>query len=177
MNVAIEIPESLYSPPRSPVVIDMPPLAYLAVEGACPADWARAVQALRTAAPDGGQPIEVLWADDGVHWTALRAVDRHVRGRGDRLEHPPVEVPGVRLAHLHEGWCVQVMVVSSADEGAQRTAREAALERIAGFVTDHGYQVRGRLHEILLDGRDPAHPEATPTVCRSVLRRPVDLGG
>lgn len=150
---------ALYAPPRSPVIVDVPPIDYLMVDGSGAPDtlaWAEAIDTLRTAA--GGVasegPVEVLWHTDEAddpRWTLMVAV-----GGG------PATLPeGVRSARLDEGWSAQLMVTGG--------RREIALRRLDRFVDEHGYRSSGPLHEIVLvagGGEDDA-------TRRCILRRVV----
>ncbi len=161
---------ALYRPPRSPVIVHVPPITYLMVDGSSPARtslaWAAAVDALRGAelAVRAGQPdvepapLEVLW-HAGEGWTLMLAVaaDAPPESAADLPEPVPV-----RYERLHERWAAQLLHVGTPEE------RERALRRLTRFIDAQGYRAVGPLHEILLD--PPAiDPDDAPR--RAILRR------
>jgi hypothetical protein len=176
----------LYSPPRTPVIVDVPTLVYLVVDGrgdpATSLAWAEAVDALtavsaavRTVldvAAGPGMPLEILWpSDDGDDgWTLLMtqphaATPDVVRRAIDltRTTAGLVAASDVRRRRVHEGWAAQVMVVGPrGDAGDVR-------ERLAAFTQRNGYRRHGLRHEIWLD--DPA--TTAPTALRTIHRQPV----
>jgi hypothetical protein len=170
----------LYAPPRTPVIVDVPPIAYLTRSGRGAPEaslaWAEAVDDLRTAwdavrlygpgspAPQGipGRvpPLEVVWADaDPASWTVMLALAVDID--------PAVEVPGVEIVRVHEGWCAQVLHLGG------RRERDVSLSRLDRFVARQGYLRDAGLHEVFLD--DPA--AVSETVRRSILRRMVEPPG
>ncbi len=170
MNTSVVLDHgALYSPPRSPVIVHVPPITYLMVDGAhspgASLVWAEAVDALRCAEraaladrPDAEPaPLEVLWHDDDARWTLMLAVPV-----GDGGEPAPSDHDAVRTGRLHERWAAQLM-----RSGTDRE-REIALRRLSRFIQAQGYRAVGPVHEILLDGLDP---DDAPR--RSVLRRTV----
>ncbi len=160
---------ALYSPPRCPVIVDVPPIRYLMVDGiadgATSLAWAEAVDALRdaerrahpgaaVAALHAPAPLEVLHHPDGHHtlMIAVRLAGRARRG----------PEPSVRSERLHEGWAAQLLHVDSAEE------QHGAWRRLERFVEARGYLPVGPRHEIVLDDDG----------CRRrVLRRAVRTAG
>jgi len=163
----------LYSPPRTPVIVDVPGVTYLVRTGEGPPEgnltWAEAIDGLRAdwrelvggkgsdAQAERTPLLEVLWHDAEQHrWTLMLALD-------DPALRPHGAGPAVR--HLHEGWCVQLMYQGAA-------TRETALTRLDRFVSRQGYRFHadGVLHEIYLDDVAALSP-------RMIARRRVRPGG
>lgn len=169
----------LYSPPRTPVIVDVPPVSYLVRTGEGPPEgnlaWATAVDLLRAEWRDllgengsgieQGPLLEVLWHDpEQRRWTVMLAL-------GDPSWRPRESAPQpAAVRHLHEGWCAQLLYYGTPGP-AGAAGREAALARLDRFVTRQGYRVRsdGVLHEIFLDDA------ATPAP-RVIARRRVQPG-
>lgn len=167
---------ALYAPPRSPVIVDVPPIAYLTRTGQgipeASLAWAEAVDGLRSAwesvhlppgppRPDAGPrtppPLEVVWAGaDPASWTVLLAL-------GEGID-PTVEAPSAEIQRVFEGWCAQVLHVGG------RRERAVALDRLDRYAARHGYHCGAGLHEIFLDDA-AAVPEP---LRRSILRRTVE---
>jgi hypothetical protein len=159
----------LYCPPRTPVIVDVPPMDFLMVDGPAEARtsaglaWAEAVDALRACAPateGAGSPLEILWhgEPERSRWTVMIAV------RGDRAPQPGTRT--VHRRHLHEGWAAQLMANGGPDE---LTRALVALDR---YIHDRGYRALPGVHQICLDDAAPA-PQAPR---RYILRKAVDLG-
>lgn len=70
----------------------------------------------------------------------------------------------IRLDELHEGLSVQMLQIGD-DVG-----ETATLERLHGFIAEHGYRPRGRHHVIYLD--DPRRNAAA--AIRTLVRQPID---
>jgi hypothetical protein len=167
----------LYTPPRTPTVVDVPIVTYLAVSGSGSPHrnlaWAEAVDRVRAGwyavmgAEASPPPVEVIWEDgERTRWTLLLALPAG----------PPERRPaGCAVQALHEGWCVQVLYCGEAD-------REPALARLERFLIRQGYTPRGRpgqVHEIFLDavpdGAQHGAQGGTPphSAPRVIARRPV----
>lgn len=162
----------LYSPPRSPVIVDVPEMTYLAIDGdtapAADPAWTEAVGRLREAEQqltgplDRPRSLEVLWRADGT-WMLLLAIPaRAVRqARADDLP------ASVRVHRRRERWAAQVLADRIPAE------RATALDRLERFLTRQGYHAVGPLHEILLDDPRPALPGGETRGRRCILRRTV----
>ncbi len=157
---------ALYAPPRSPVIVDVPPIAYLTRTGQgipeASLAWAEAVDGLRSAwdtaaAGHSPPPLEVVWASaDPASWTVLLALAEGID--------PAVEAPGAEIQRVFECWCAQVLHVGG------RRERVVALDRLDRFAARHGYRCGAGLHEVFLDDA-AAVPEP---LRRSILRRTVE---
>lgn len=194
----------LYAPgARGFSLVQVPPLAYLAIDGhgdpnTAPA-YTEALEALYSVAyalkfhgrKELGQdcvvaPLEGLWwapdmkaftsRDKGSwDWTMMIAlpgwatadlvahIARQVAGK---KELPGL--PGLRVAELDEGLCVQIMHIGPYD------AEGPALERLHHeFMPENGLHFNGRHHEIYLG--DPRR--AAPEKLKTILRQPVARSG
>ncbi|MFN8079746.1 MAG: hypothetical protein U0Q19_09275 [Kineosporiaceae bacterium] len=172
----------LYSPPRTPMIVDVPETDCLARSGSGLAEgnlaWAEAVDVLRriwptlqpTALPP--PPLEVLWSGRGESWTLLLTLPAAVTGTPTGPTDPTGlngtrQLAGCEVRRMHEGWCAQLMYY-----GARN--RQPSLARLDRFIERQGYRPRGpagALHEIFLD--DGA---STPAP-RVILRRRVQPAG
>ena len=124
-------------------------------------------------------PLEALWGEEGGfrpgspegwRWTAMilqpdvvsparfTAAVEEVRRKRD-----PPALARLRLARFHEGSAVQVLHVGP------YSAEAPTIERLHAFAREHGYQLRGRHHEIYLG--DPRR--SAPARLRTVLRQPI----
>lgn len=184
----------LYAPPRHPVVVEVPPLPYLVVDGhgdpnTAPA-YREAVEALYAASyavrAGAGRtlgrvhvvgPLEGLWSADDLEvfrtrdkaawdWTMMIVQPEWVTPElVDRaLAAARRRVDGVRLEVLDEGLCVQVLHVGAYDDEGP------VLEHLhREFLPAHGLVPTGRHHEVYLS--DPRR--TPPERLRTVLRQPV----
>jgi hypothetical protein len=82
-----------------------------------------------------------------------------------RAKKPNPALDRIRLERWREGPSVQIMHIGPyADE-------PATLEKMDAFAEEHGYEFRGRHHEIYLGDPTRSRPEKL----RTVLRHPVEI--
>ena len=170
----------LYSPPRTPMIVDVPEVDCLARTGSGPAAnlaWAEAVDVLRSTwaglQPPAliPPPLEVIWSGHGETWTLLLALPAPLAAPlAVPLTDPltdPQQLAGCEIRRLHEGWCAQLMYYGAGN-------RQPSLARLDRFIDRQGYRPRGpaaELHEIYLDDGT-----STPAP-RVILRRRVRPAG
>jgi len=147
----------LYDPPRTPVVIDVPALPCLCLDGTGDVgdslEWAAAVDTLRAAesaleTPSGTGRIAPLELRRGVgptagSWRLLVVLPPDALIPRSRT---PMD-GGVRPGRLPAEWAVQLWHTTDAD--LTHAAGWARLER---FATSIGYRLDGPTHEVLIDG-------------------------
>jgi hypothetical protein len=180
---------ALYSPPAVPGLVDVPDLAYLAVDGVgapeSPA-YGSAVAALfgvsytiRGLMRDGGGPVHVVMPLEALWWTPDPAAFRSTPRSGWHwtamiLQPPQVDagfvaaaidrlarpLPEVELRRLAEGRSAQVMHHGPYAEEAP------TIDALHTFVTEAGLSLNGHHHEIYLT--DPRRCE--PARMRTVIR-------
>lgn len=182
----------LYTAPRSPVLVEVPPLRYLAVNGGggpYGETYRAGVEALfalsyaikfavrtETGIDYGVMPLESLWhdkvgeADKGNwHWTAMimqpPLVDETAieAARGEVARKKMLSaLPGVRYETREEGCCAQVLHVGSYD------AEDPVIEGLHSFIENSGRKMSGVHHEIYLN-----NPERTSADrLRTIIRQP-----
>ena len=163
------------APERRVVVIDVPEMAFLMVDGTGDPngpEFQRAVQALFKASygirfrlkRTGGvvrkvHPLEALW-DQDWSWTAMIAQPPELTP--GLLRELKVD-PSIRLELFHEGLCIQTMHIGSYSE------EDKTVGLLAAYADEHGYEFSGRHHEIYLS--DPRR--TPPERIRTILRHPV----
>jgi hypothetical protein len=175
----------LFNPPRDPVLVDVPDLGYLMIDGKGAPDEGAIKFRLKA---DGLTmpilPLEALWftgtdgsfdvdvPQDQWGWRALIAVSddvtpavfedamvevRRKKGDSDALRR-------LRFERWREGRCAQVMHVGPYSE------ERPTIERLHAFIAEQGCRPRGAHHEIYLG--DPRR--ADPAKLKTVLRQPVE---
>ena len=99
-------------------------------------------------------------------WATADLVAHIARQVAGKKELPGL--PGLRVAELDEGLCVQIMHIGPYD------AEGPVLERLHHeFMPENGLQFNGRHHEIYLG--DPRR--AAPEKLKTILRQPVARSG
>jgi hypothetical protein len=184
----------LYDPNPAPVLVDVPPLRYLAIDGTGDPDrpeYAAAVEALYTLAYTarftlGGftvMPLEgLLRTVDGSVLTAETPRERWAWTMAivqpDRLtdelfvscaaaaakKKPAAPVHRVRLVTLDEGRCVQALHVGP------YAAERPTVERMFAFAREQGAEPTDAHHEIYLSDPRRVAPERLKTIVRHPLR-------
>jgi hypothetical protein len=167
--------DKLYSPPeRRAVVVDVPEMSFLMVEGtgapggpefrSAVASLFKASYAIHLRLGRGGRatrisPLEGLW-DLDWSWTAMICQpDEATPGLLRELKLPPA----LRLERFHEGLAIQTLHVGPfADE-------DRAVGLLAAYADEHGYVFSGRHHEIYLSDPRRTRPERL----RTIIRHPV----
>jgi hypothetical protein len=183
----------LYRPGRSPVLVDVPELQVLAVDGHGDPNIAQAYSdavaalyavsyAARFALKRAGvadyrvMPLEGLWsvpdmstfttADKAAwDWTMMIAQPEEVTSQviEARAKRPGLALELLRLERFKEGRAAQVLHVGA------YSAEGPTIARLHEFITMQDLQLTGRHHEIYLS--DPR--QAAPERLRTVLRQPV----
>lgn len=186
----------LYRPPRSPVMVDVPAMTYLALAGSgtpwSSLEWAEAVDALHAVAAavesvtglhEPGSPLEALVEDgdtDGpvgshgsdageVRWTLLLALPDGVDAEVVARATAVVrDLDGLdAAAGMHRVRLHEAWAAQVMHVG--EGPRATTLARLGEFVARHGYLPRGPRHEIYLDDALTTPAE----LVRTVLRQPV----
>jgi hypothetical protein len=175
-----------YRATARPVIVDVPALRYLAIDGRGAAGYDLAVSAVRGVAytlryalrhrADGidapMMPLEGVWHGDGPHrrWTLLIAQPPLVRRddveqakRTTARRRPGAPVFRVELRDVRLRRCAQVLHTGPA------ALKHQALAALDDFMTEGGLRPRGPRHEIYLS--DPAR--TAPEKLRTILRQPV----
>jgi len=192
----------LYRATSTPTLIDVPTMTFLMLDGRgdpnTSADYAAAVQALYTLSYSvkfavkrtlGVQvkvaPLEGFWwaedmsaflrADKSAwQWTA--AIRQPTELTPELLDDVAAEVArkkdvpaaaAVRLELFTEGLSAQILHVGP------YSAEEPTITRLHAFITEQGYTLGGRHHEIYLG--DPRR--AAPEKLRTIIRQPVVAAG
>ena len=180
-------------------VVDVPELSFTTIDGSVvwgvspgeSEEFQQAVQAMygvaytvkfmsKMRSPDpvdfSVMALEGLWPADPspghtVAYTLLMLQPDHitddmVRAAAEKAntKRPNPLLAGVRLVRWREGRCIQTMHVGPYSEEA------ATIERLAGYIAEHGYRARGRHHEIYLGDPRRSKPERL----RTVLRQPIE---
>ena len=184
----------LYSPPRTPVIVDVPTLVYLCIDGrgdpATTLAWAEAVDALTavsaavrtlTDQPVGnhvtagspvsvGMPLEILWPSDGADdgWTVLmtqpHATTPDLVRRAIEITQSTAQLESAALVRRRR---IHEGWAAQLMHIGPRPVKPDAFERLAAFADRHGYHPHGLRHEIRLSGADPLAPG------RTIYRQPV----
>lgn len=196
---------SLYQAAVSAQIVKVPELTFLMIDGQgdpnTVPDYRNAVQTLYALSyalkfalrrPDGTSyrvsPLEGLWwADDP---DAFQTADRSAWQWTAMIRQPSVvtaellnscagAVAGkralpaagaVRLASFTEGWAAQVLHVGP------YSAEGPTIARLHTFITEHGYQLGGKHHEIYLGDPRRAAPERLRTIIRQPFTQPDQVG-
>jgi hypothetical protein len=177
--------QALYDPPREPVLVDVPELTCLMIDGpgAPRGEEYEAALAALLALSDGlhfalqrsgvvdapVMPLETLRDPSGREgWTALVVQPDEVDQKALAAVLPAavLRAPAAKVARLTrfaEGRCAQVLHVGPGE------AAGATIERLHAFLAEQGLRPRGRHHEIHL-----GDPRGAPSErLRTLLRRPV----
>jgi hypothetical protein len=187
--------------PREPVLVTVPTMKYLAADGkgdpAISPDFRDAVGALyglaytmkfmlkaRGVTESVPMPLEGLfWADDMSafmkarrgewQWTLMllqpSAVDaKLLKEARVKLEkkRKGAKLPAVRLVRFAEGPCAQVLHLGPYAE------EKSTIQRLHRFISEQGYELTGRHHEIYLS--QPGRGD--PAKMKTVIRQPVARG-
>ena len=192
----------LYNPsPKEVVVVDVPEMHFLMVNGAGNPNTAQeykdAVEALYSvsyalkfmikkgeAAVDYGvMPLEGLWwADDMTQfrvenkdiwkWTSMIMQPQYVT---EDLFNRAIEqvkkkkslpaLPKMRLESYREGLVTQIMHLGP------YSAEGPTVERLHAFISENGYELSGKHHEIYLTDPQRSVPEKMKTVIRQPVRK------
>ena len=193
---------SFYSAGPDPIMVEVPHLAFLMIDGHgdpnTSVEYSLAVQSLYAVAyaakfavkraPDGidygVMPLEGLWSVSDMStftvedksawdWTLMimqpgevtpEILDKAkaVTARKQRSG----AVAGVRLERFAEGLSAQVMHMGP------YAAEGPTIQRLHGFIAEHGYVLAGKHHEVYLS--DPRR--AAPERMKTILRQPVAAG-
>jgi hypothetical protein len=189
----VKLYPEVYRAGREPVLLTVPPLPVLAVDGEGGPDgdaYRTAVGALYGVsyalrfALGGGYTVSPLegqwWGPDGVHdittvdrsawrWTMLIAqppeanAERVAEAVATAGRKRPTD--GVVLRTLDEGLSAQILHIGP------YAAERPTIEKLLGFVADAGYEPHGRHHEIYLSRPDRTAPERLRTIVRHPVRR------
>jgi hypothetical protein len=184
----------LFSAHQRPELIVVPELTYLMIDGHgdpnVAAEYRAAIEALyglsfalkfaikRTGGPDYTvAPLEGLWwADDLAdfslgnksHWDWTMMIMQPGEVTHELYERTAAEVAAkkgsaanqVRLEHFEEGQAAQILYIGPySDEGP-------SIRRLHAFIDEHGYQKRGKHHEIYLGDPRRTKPERLKTIIR-----------
>ncbi len=187
--------------PREPVLVKVPSMKYLMVDGmgdpAKSPDFRDAIGALyglaytmkfmlksRSVKESVPMPLEGLfWADDMSafmkarrgewRWTLMllqpSAVDAKLLQEARvKLEKKQkgAALPPVRLARFAEGTCAQVLHLGP------YAAERANIQRLHRFISEQGFELNGRHHEIYLSQPGRGDPAKMKTVIRQPVRKP-----
>lgn len=123
------------------------------------------------------------WVEDGMfdirkadnwRWTAMIMQPEHISAdmfrdglEQLRMKKPSPAIDKLRLETFNEGLSIQIMHIGPyADE-------PGTIDKMDAFAEEHGYQMRGKHHEIYLG--DPLR--ADPAKLKTVLRHPVVRAG
>jgi hypothetical protein len=187
--------------PREPVLVTVPAMKYLMADGkgdpATSPDFRDVIGALyglaysmkfmlkaRGVTESVPMPLEGLfWADDMSafmkarrgewRWTLMllqpSAVDakllKEARAKLEK-KRKGAGIPPVRLARFAEGRCAQVLHLGPyADERPN-------IQRLHRFISEEGYELTGRHHEIYLSQPGRGDPAKMKTVIRQPVRKP-----
>jgi len=164
----------LCAPERRAVLVDVPELPFLMVDGTGDPEgreFETAVQTLfkasyaihfrlhRHGVEHPIPPLETLW-DLDWNWTAMiRQPDHVTPGLLRELKIPPA----VRLERFAEGVAVQTLHVGPFTE------EDRAVALLAAYADEHGYAFTGRHHEIHLT--DPRR--TAPARLQTIVRHPL----
>jgi hypothetical protein len=181
------------------VLVDVPVTAYLMVDGAgdprASTEYAHAVEALyavsyaaKFATKHGPDPIDfkvmplegLWWSEDMTDFTAGRRdswswtmmiaqpsivtatlIGDAVAETGRKKELPALG--RLRYETLDEGTCAQIMHLGPYSD------EEPTIEKLHAFIAEHGYERRGKDHEIYLS--DPRR--TAPTRLKTIIRQSV----
>jgi len=192
---------SLYKAAVSPQIVKVPELTFLMIDGRgdpnTAPDYQNAIQtlyglsyALKFALrrPDGTSyrlsPLEGLWwADDprafqtadksAWQWTAMIRQPAVVTAdlvnscaEAVTRKRPLPALDAVRLTSFTEGWAAQVLHVGP------YSAEGPTIARLHTFITEHGYRLEGKHHEIYLGDPRRAAPERLRTIIRQPFSQP-----
>lgn len=185
--------KQLYAPPRDPVEVDVPEMAFLAIDGeGAPEsqDFMDAIQALYSASytlkfmlkADGFDytvmPLEGLWwADDPAafrssdkpawKWTAM------IR-QPDRVTPALVEEAVVQASAKRRLAAASKIRLERLDESrcvqimhvGPYEAEEPTIDKLHAFIAENGWKLRGKHHEIYLSDPHRTAPEKMKTAIR-----------
>jgi hypothetical protein len=186
--------------PREPVLVSVPALKYLMVDGkgdpATSEDFRDAIGALyglaytmkfmlKARGVTGAVPMPLeglFWADDMSafmkarrgewRWTLMllqpSAVDaKLVKEARAKLEkkRKGAALPPVRLARFAEGTCAQVLHLGPYAE------ERPTIQKLHRFISEQGFELSGRHHEIYLGQPGRGDPAKMKTVIRQPLSR------
>jgi len=193
--------KALYSPSSKAFsLIDVPAMQFLMIEGSgnpntAPA-YQNAVQALykvsyslKFASKKSGKldwvvaPLEGLWwaermqdfsleskedwlwammirQPDSVHSDDVHAAIESIQAKDDAID-----LRGLRLERFHEGLSVQILHLGPYEAEAPTIARMHA------HISEEGYQMHGKHHEIYLSDPNRTAPKKLKTVLRQAIRR------
>lgn len=190
----------LYRPSAREVsVVDVPPMNFLMVDGTgdpnLSQEYQQAMEVLfslsyalkfRVKGSIGADyvvmPLEGLWWTDDPHqfnidnkeiwrWTAMIMQPEYVTDelfeevRAEvRKKKDLVALDEVRFEPYHEGLSVQIMHIGP------YAAEEPTIARLHRFITENGYELNGKHHEIYLSDPRRTAPEKLKTVIRQPVR-------
>jgi len=191
----------LYFPSAKEVtVVDVPPMNFLMLDGRgdpnTAPEFKAAIEVLysvsyalkvmvkkRTPERDYVvMPLEGLWWFEGkprsilrkgeMSWTAMIVQPEFITG--DMVAQALEEVtrkkdlpalPKLRFERFHEGLAAQILHIGP------YSAEGPTIERLHSFIEEHGYEMRGKHHEIYLS--DPRR--VAPEKLKTVIRQPIKL--
>jgi hypothetical protein len=199
LDVVKERGELYGPPVEQVALVDVPVTAYLMVDGAgdptTSTEYAHAVEALyavsytaKFAMKRGPDPIDfkvmplegLWWSEDMTDFTAGRRdswrwtmmiaqpsmvtaglIEDAIAEAGRKKE---LHALGrLRYETLDEGTCAQIMHLGP------YSGEEPTIEKLHAFIAEHGYERRGKHHEIYLS--DPRR--TAPTRLKTIIRQPV----
>jgi hypothetical protein len=186
----------LYGPSRKEIsIVDVPPMQFLMVDGAgnpnTSADYADAIEALFAVAyaikfrikrsarnvDYGVMPLEGLWwarhpdqfitrNKDAWQWTMMImqpefvTTEDLVKARQTAEKKDLAALNKIRFERYHEGRAAQILHTGSYD------AEASTIASMHAFISQHGYVLRGKHHEIYLNDARKTAPERLKTVLR-----------
>jgi hypothetical protein len=192
--------KELYGPRAgAPAIVDVPPLAFLMVDGMgdpnTSRDYKEAVEALfavsyrmKFAVKRGAEgidygvmPLEGLWWVDDM--STFSVDDKSGWGWTAMIMQPDVVTEGLVQRSIAEASTKKPLPAASRlrfdrfGEGLSAqvlyigpySAEGPTIERLHGFIADAGYRLSGKHHEIYLS--DPSRAE--PAKLRTIIRQPV----
>jgi hypothetical protein len=198
LAVAADV-KRLYAPGLQPTIVDVPAFKFLMVDGKgnpnTSAEFHGAIQALygltyaiHFALREKGlesriRPLEALWwaaggadfarvAAAGWRWTAMimqpdeltPTLFDKVREETRRKKPNPM-LDKVRLETFEEGMSAQVMHIGP------YSAEKPTIDALHAFISEEGFRLRGKHHEIYMGDPRRAAPEKLKTIIRQPISR------
>jgi len=201
-----ELKQLYFPSAKEVTVVDVPPMNFLMIDGRgdpnTAPEFKAAIEALyavsyalkfmvkkRTPERDYVvMPLEGLWWFEGKDrfdledkgswcWTAMIMQPEFITG--EMVEQALEEVAGkkdlpalpkLRFERFHEGLSAQIMHIGP------YSAEGPTIERLHSFIREHGYEMRGKHHEIYLSDPRRVAPERLKTVIRQPVAKRAACG-